>query len=81
MATAELNQATVKQITKVQMDLDKRTMDSIEHLKELTGINNRTRLVVSSIQLTELITEIMVKKGKVILEHQDGSKETLKFLI
>ena len=66
--------------TLVQMRLQPKTIERIKRLSELTGTENRTQLISSSIQLTEEIVKSLSKGGKVYIETPDGKKEVLKFV-
>ena len=66
--------------TLVQMRLQPKTIARIKRLSELTGTENRTQLISSSIELTEEIVKSLSKGGKVYIEMPDGKKEVLKFV-
>jgi hypothetical protein len=61
----------------VQMRIQPKTLRSIDNLTELTGTTNRTRLISSSIQLTEEIVKRIQAGAKVYIEGKDGQKELL----
>lgn len=64
----------------VQMRLQRKTMDNIQKLSELTNTTNRTQLVSSSIQLTQDIFSSIKKGAKVYIENPDGTKELIKII-
>lgn len=64
----------------VQMRIQPKTLQSIDNLTNLTGTTNRTQLISSAIQLTELIVKSIQAGGQVYLEGKDGKKEYIKFI-
>ena len=71
----------IKQETKlIQMRLRPRTLESIENIQETTGVTNRTQLVATAIQLTDIITKALKEGGKLAIEHKDGTKEYLTLI-
>ena len=66
----------VSQETKlIQMRLRSRTLDSLRNIQNLTGISNRTQIIATAIQLTDIITQALSEDGKLCVEHKDGTKE------
>lgn len=59
----------------VQMRLSPKTMDHVKHLKKLTGISNRTQLVASAIQLTDILRSKTEAGGRLCVENPDGTKD------
>ena len=66
--------------TLVQMKLGEKDLQRIEHIKNLTGETNRTRIVTTAIELADMVISNLKNKGKVVIEHPDGSKETVKLV-
>ena len=64
----------------VQMRLLPKTLERIESLSKLTGTENRTQLVASSIQLTEELISNLKDGSKIYIEKKDGTKELLKII-
>lgn len=64
----------------VQMRFQPKTMDRIEHLRELTENDNRTQIISSSIQLTEELLSSIKDGAKIYIEKPDGTKETIKIV-
>ncbi len=61
----------------VQMRMRPKTLEQVEHLQHLTGIDNRTQVVASAIQLAEWLVTTISKGGKLSVEWPDGEKETV----
>jgi len=81
MAILEDNGTAVEEKSQlVQMRLQPKTLQRIQSLVDLTGTQNRTQLVSSSIQLTEEIVKSLHVGGKVYIEMPDGNKELLKII-
>jgi len=62
------------------MRLRKKTLDRLEELHELTGIDNRTQIVTSSIQLAHWISNVQHAGGKLVVEYSNGDREALRIL-
>ena len=56
----------------VQVKLSQRTINSVESLKNLTGITSRTHLIASSIRLTESIMRHSVNGARIWAVTEDG---------
>ncbi len=64
----------------VQMRLQPRTLDRLNSMSTITGIDNRTRLVAASINLTGEILGAIESGAKVYIERADGTKEVLSVI-
>jgi hypothetical protein len=64
--------------TIVKMQLQPRTVQSLENLVKLTSIENRAQLIAFSIQLTEVIVRKMEAGAKVYFQTKGGDKRFLK---
>jgi len=58
----------------VQMKMRKPTLEKIEYLKILMDTDNRTNVVKTSIDIAEMIADIIANGGRVVLEDKDGTK-------
>ena len=72
--------AQITSKTLVQMKLGEKDLERIDNIKNLTGETNRTRIVTTAIELADMVISNLKKKGKVVIEHPDGSKETIKLV-
>lgn len=64
----------------VQMRLQPKTMQRLEHLVSLTGTTNRTQLISSSIHLAEEVVKNIEAGSKIYVETPDGKREVFKFI-
>lgn len=64
----------------IQMRFLPKTLERIESLSKLTGTQNRTQLVASSIQLTEELISSLKDGSKIYIEKKDGTREFLKII-
>jgi hypothetical protein len=61
----------------VQMRFRAKTLERLDDLHEITGIENRTQIVAASIQLAHLLAKLQESGGRVVIEHEDGQREVL----
>ena len=61
----------------VQMRFQPSTVDRVNDLKEWTGIDNRTQIVASSIEIVHEIFAAMLEGQRLYLEKEDGELEEL----
>ena len=61
----------------VQMRMRPQTLEQVENLHHLTGIENRTQLIASAIQLANWLITTVRKGGKISIEWPSGEKETV----
>jgi len=61
----------------VQMRLPRQTLQQIDNLKKNTSIDNRTKLVCSSVELADFIVTTIVSGGKAYIEGVNGNKEEI----
>jgi transcription elongation GreA/GreB family factor len=61
----------------VQMRLKKQTLDHVDNIKKITNSQNRTKIVATSLELTDKLLTKIKQGGKVTIENPDGSKETI----
>ena len=65
---------------KVLMNFTEKTLSQVEDIKNATGIEQRTRVVVSSIDIVHEITKSINDGGKVFIEKENGEKYYLKII-
>ncbi|GAC1417353.1 MAG: hypothetical protein NVS1B13_14280 [Flavisolibacter sp.] len=75
-----MSSSITTQTTLVQMRLQPKTMERIEHLSEITGTTNRTQLVATSIELAEELMKNEKEGGKIFIEKPDGTRERIKIV-
>jgi hypothetical protein len=61
----------------VQMNMNKATLTKVESIKNRLNCD-RTQAVKASIDITDMITEILSNGGKIFLEEINGEKSKLK---
>lgn len=66
--------------TLVQMRLLPKTIDRINNLSNITGTNNRTQLVASSIEIAEEMISNVKDGNKIFIEKPDGTRERIKII-
>ena len=64
----------------VQMRMRPKTLEQVENLQHLTGIDNRTQVVASAIQLADWLVTTVSNGGKLSVEWPDGEKETVRLV-
>lgn len=63
----------------LKMRLQRETIQNLENLSILTGINNKAHLIASCIQITEHIVKALVENGgKLFLENESGFRKEIK---
>lgn len=67
----------IKKCSLVQMNMDDASLNKIESIKNRLGCN-RTQAVKASIDIADMIIEILDKGGKILLEESNGEKSNLK---
>jgi hypothetical protein len=64
----------------IQMRFLPETMQRLEDLRELTGVDNRTQIVSTAIQLAEIVIKSINKGGNVYIEAANGEMERIRFV-
>ena len=64
----------------VSMNLSSSTVEHIENIKQLTNETNRTRIIATSVKLTNEILKNIKSGSKVYIEREDGTKEILNII-
>ncbi len=64
----------------VQMRLQQKTLDRVQHLTDLMGTQNRTQIVSASLQIAESLLNDVKGGSKIYVERPDGTKELLMFV-
>lgn len=71
------NHQDVPKFKLVHVNMTENTLHKIEEIKERTQVENKTTAIRLSIDLADMITEVISSGGKVILE-ENGNKFILK---
>ncbi len=58
--------------------LSKKDLERVEVLKKLTGETNQHRIVMTALELTELILINMKQGNQIAIEHPDQRKEYIR---
>ena len=61
----------------VQMRLQPKTIDSINHLSEISGAENKALIISTAVTLAEKLVTYMKRGSKVLIENPDGTTELL----
>jgi hypothetical protein len=64
----------------VQMRLQPKTLDRVQHLTSLMGTQNRTQIVSASLQIAESLLKDVKDGSKIYVERPDGTRELLMFV-
>lgn len=64
----------------IQMRMRPKTLEQVEHLQHLTGIDNRTQIVASAIQIADWLATTISNGGKLSVEWPNGEKETVRLV-
>ena len=67
-------------LTLVRVKLRKETMNRLNRIARLTDNENRTQVLVTALALTEMVADTIRAGGKVVLQHKNGSKETINLV-
>lgn len=67
------------ELTNVNVKLRPNTMHSLNRLAELTQ-TNRTQALVNALAVMEIVADTIKAGGTVVLQHKNGSKETLTLI-
>ena len=62
----------------IQVRLGKRALGNLRSLQDITGVTNQTQVVSVALDLAREILETIDQGGKVICEHEDGTRDRLK---
>jgi len=63
----------------VNMKLRNNTIEKVASLKEMLHTNNRTEVVSTAVRVLESLVRDVQAGAKIIIQHKDGSKETIRF--
>ena len=61
--------------TKVSMNLNRRTLDNIDKLCEITGESNKTRVVAIALELAKRIMEMNSNGERIIVKGEEAERE------
>jgi len=64
----------------VQMRLSLDTLSKIDDIKNITGVENRTRIVTSGVTLLQSVCSEFDKGNQVYVEDKDGNKKQIMLL-
>jgi len=64
----------------VTMKLSHETVDNVEWIKKNTGEKNRTQIMGVGVRTLRILIEAIKKGGRVVIEHEDGSKEGIRLI-
>lgn len=62
----------------VQMKLSNKDLERVEVLKQLTGETNRTQIVMTVLELAELVIKNMKNGNNIAIEHPNQRKEYIR---
>jgi hypothetical protein len=64
----------------VQMRLQRKTLERITKLSRLINSENRTQLIVTCLEISDVIISSITSGGKIYIESKDGTREQLKII-
>lgn len=64
----------------IQMRLTQKTLSEIDRIKENTGVDNKTRIVISAISLLNCVCEEDKKGDNLYIEDKNGNKKQVLLL-
>lgn len=64
----------------VQMKLSEKDLERVEVLKQLIGEQNRTKVVMTALELAEIVFKNMKSGNKIAIEHPDSQKEYIRIM-
>ena len=70
-----------KGLTKVSMNLSNKSIDNIDSIGNIINEGNMTRVIASSLEISNTILHHINDGCKLIIEHKDGSQVQMNFII
>lgn len=68
----------IKEMKLEQVKLREKDLERVEVLKKMIGETNRTRVVITALELAELVVKNMKNGNQIAIEHPDHQKEYIR---
>lgn len=68
----------IKELELEQVRLGEKDLERVEVLKKMTGETDRTRVVMTALELAELVVKNMKSGSQIAIEHPDHQKEYIR---
>lgn len=68
----------IKELKLEQVKLGAKDLERVEVLKKMIGETNRTRVVITALELAELVVKNMKNGNQIAIEHPDNQKEYIR---
>ncbi len=68
------------QRVRLNLEFPPKVANNLERLADLSESSSRTEVIRKALKLFDLVLSHREEGGKLVLEHQDGSQETVQFL-